>query len=163
MGSRSITIPISASGFNVAVAWLEGYKNRLEKNTEEIVKIMLQDGEMYAINFLGHIDTGETLNSIMAYRNGNEGMIVAHGNAIWIEFGTGVAYNSSLHPKAAELHMKPHGTYGKGYGANPNGWYYKDDNGDWHHTKGIPQNRFLYTTAQTLRKEYKRIAQEVFG
>lgn len=163
MAVRSITITADHDGFLEGKKWLRRYTRQLQKNIGEYVKRMLQDGEMYAINFLGHIDTGETLNSIMAYRDGDHGLIVAHGNAIWIEFGTGVAYNSSLHPKAADLGMKPHGTYGKGHGANPDGWYYQDDDGNWHHTKGIPQNRFLYNTARQLREEYARVAQEVFG
>lgn len=164
MSTKSITVSLSENGLDAAVAWLEGYSKRLEKHITELINKMLDEGETYAANTLGHIDTGETLSTIMGYREGNTGILSVGGNAVWIEFGTGVAYNSEMHPKAAELGMSPHGTYGAGYGANPDGWYYYDENRQrWRHTKGIPQNRFFYNTAQMLRKEYKRMAQEVFG
>lgn len=163
MSNKSITISASASGFQVAAAWLEGYAISLEKKAIEIVSRMLREGEAYAAKALVHIDTGKTLSTIMGYRQGNTGILMVGGNAVWIEFGTGVAYNHELHPKATELNMSPHGTYGYGFGANPDGWYYYDDNRQaWRHTKGIPQNRFFYNTAKMLREEYKRIAQEVF-
>lgn len=164
MSVRSITVSASASGLSAAASWLEGYANRLEKNVNELISAMLKEGEQYAIDNLGHIDTGETVSSIMAYREGSSGLLVVGGNAIWIEFGTGVyAPGQTDHPKASELGMSPHGTYGLGHGADPNGWYYQGDDGQWHHTMGIPSNRFFYNTAQMLRREYKRIAQEVFG
>lgn len=164
MGVRSITIPCSSNGFAVAQAWLEGYTNRLERNVNELINRMLQDGEMYAANYLGHVDTGETLSTIMGYREGNTGILLVGGNAIWIEFGTGCELNNTAsHPKMAELNMSLWGTYGEGHGADAGGWYYPDDDGTWKHTRGIPMNKFFYNTAQMLRREYVRIAHEVFG
>ncbi len=164
MSTKSITISYSDSGLDAAVAWLEGYSKRLEKNVTELINKMLNEGETYAANSLGHIDTGETLSTIMGYREGNTGILMVGGNAVWIEFGTGCTYNTGAsHPKLSELNMSVWGTYGEGHGADPNGWYYPGDDGTWHHTYGIPMNKFFYNTAQMLRKEYKRMAQEVFG
>ena len=165
MSTKSISVTLSTHGLESAISWLDNYAKQLDKNVERLIGMMLQEGETYAKSTLGHIDTGATYSSIsIAYRSGNKGILVAGGASIWIEFGTGVAHNSELHPKASELGMSPHGTYGKGYGANPDGWYYYDEDWqEWRHTKGIPQNRFFYNTAQMLRREYKRMAQEVFG
>lgn len=163
MATKSISVPFTPSGIEEVATWLEEYSKSLERKANELVNQMLQDGEMYAANFLGHIDTGETLSTIMGYREGNTGIVTVGGNAIWIEFGTGVTYNQQLHPKASELGMSPHGTYGQGHGADPDGWYYPADDGTWKHTFGIPMNMFLYNTAQMLRREYKRIALEVFA
>lgn len=163
MSTKTITVPLSSSGISAVVAYLEGYSKRLEKKADELLSKMLREGEFTAKVYLTHIDTGATLNSIMGYREGDHGIIAAGGAAIWIEFGTGVTYNHELHPKASELGMSPHGTYGEGHGADPNGWYYKRDDGEVRHTYGIPQNRFMYSTAQMLRREYKRMATEVFA
>ena len=164
MGSRKITIPATPSGFKAAASWLTGYKSRLIKQAEALLGQMLQEGEQYAINSLGHIDTGETLSTIAAYREGNHGILLVGGNAIWLEFGTGVFFNGEgyNHPKAEELGMSAHGTYGFGFGSNPNGWWYIGDDGESHHTQGIEANMFFYNTAQMLRREYKRMAKEIF-
>ncbi len=169
---RSITIPLTPSGLERGAQWLEKYaKITLPKKVEQFVELMTRQGESWAINFMGHIDTGETLASIVGIRNGNKGVIVAGGNAIWIEFGTGVVANIGVdsHPKAPILGIAPHGTYGKGLGSNPNGWYYPDPKGThyfdgqyWSHTYGIPASRFLYDTSIELIKAYPSMAKEIF-
>lgn len=145
--------------------WLQKYAKDLEKKANQLIAAMLKEGEMTAKIYLLHYDTGETMNSIMGYREGDAGILTVGGAAIWIEFGTGVTYNGEgyNHPKAAETGMNQHGTYGQRKGADPNGWYYRGKDGEFHHTWGIPTNPFFYNTAQMLRKEYARIAKEVFG
>lgn len=170
--SKVLSVPLSADGLNRAADWLENYAKRtLPKNAAALVSRMTGQGEQWAINFMGHIDTGNTLASIVGIRNGNKGVIVAGGAAIWIEFGTGVAKNGEgyNHPKAQELGMAAHGTYGLGRGASYNGWYYPDPEGKyvyngqtWSHTFGIPASRFMYNTAQALRREYPNMAKEIF-
>lgn len=171
--SKVLSVPLSAEGLNKAADWLEDYAKRtLPKNAVALVSRMTGQGEQWAINFMGHIDTGETLASIVGIRNGNKGVIVAGGNAIWIEFGTGVVNNGFgyNHPKAEELGMSAHGEYGLGHGSSFNGWYYPDPNGThifngqtYSHTMGIPANRFMYNTAQMLRRDFPDMAKEIFS
>lgn len=166
--SKKITVSATPEGFAEAAKWLEDYKKQMLKNVSDLVGKMLREGEVTARVFLTHFDTGETHASILGYREGNHGMIVAGGNAIWIEFGTGVyAPGQADHPLLGQLDgIVAHGQYGKGHGADPNGWYYPLFEGDpdtpWRHTYGIPANMFMYNTAQMLRKEYKRMAKEIF-
>ena len=162
---KRIVVSLSRAGFREAAEWLEDYASRLPKKAEEVIDSMLSKGEAYAFFTLGHIDTGETLASIIGYRKGDKGVLVVGGNAVWIEFGTGVVANAgnAPHPKADELGMSPWGTFGQGKGANPNGWWYMGDDGKVHHTYGIPSNRFFYNTAQMLRRQYPEIAKEIFA
>lgn len=144
------------------ITWMQ---SGIDRKISLVIDKMLAYGEDYAINAVAHVDTGETLNSIMAYREGLHGVIVAGGNAVWLEFGTGVRYNgaagTSPHPKGRELGMNI-GEYGKGHGADPNGWYYQDENGKWHHTYGIQANMFMYRTAQELKNLYMNFVKGVF-
>lgn len=160
---RSITVSCSVRGFARAAEWLEDYSKNLKSKARDIISEMLKEGEYYAANFLGHIDTGQTLASL-GYREGDEGLLYISGAAIWIEFGTGVVANrgSVEHPKKAELGLSPWGAFGEGHGSDPNGWYYLGDDGKVHHTFGIPANHFFYNTAQQLRKEYARLAKRAF-
>lgn len=169
---KVITVELYQHSLEKAAEWLEKYaKDTLPKYCQDLISLMCKRGEEYAINEVGHIDTGATLSTIQGYRRDDKGVIVAGGAAIWIEFGTGVARNfgTAPHPKAAELKIDPWGTYGDGHGASFNGWYYPDDEGPYEyngrrysHTFGIPANHFMYNTAQELKRTFPDMAKEVF-
>ncbi len=160
----NIDIALSPGSISVAIQKLKKFQKDLPRKINELIDKMTKFGEDYAINTLGHIDTGETLSSIIGYRNGNTGFIVAGGNAIWIEFGTGVTYNGAVggspHPLGEDLGMTI-GTYGEGHGADENGWYYQDDDGTWKHTFGIQANMFMYRTAQALKAAFPNMVKEI--
>lgn len=63
-------------------------------------------------------------------------------NAIWEEFGTG--------------EYAAHGDGRKG------GWSYKDDSGNWHHTKGKTPNRTLQKAFDSRKAAIIRRAKEIF-
>lgn len=163
---KHITVPATQEGLREAANWLMKWKTKILRNAEKLLDKMLKEGEQYA--FLGaaaHIYTGVTIDTIMSYREGNHGVLLVGGNAIWVEFGTGVIandYEPYPHEKAEELGMNAIGTYGKGHGSDPNGWWYQGDDGEYHHTYGIPSDPFFYNTAKMLRKEYARMAKEIF-
>lgn len=163
MATKRITVPCSSAGFERAAKWLEDYKKDLNRKANEIVGKMLKEGEVTAKILLTHFDTGETSSSIMGYREGNHGMLTVGGNAIWIEFGTGVYAEGQVdYPKEVDG-IVGHGQYGEGHGADPRGWYYYDEVLEKvQHTYGIPANMFMYNTAQMLRREYARMAKEIF-
>lgn len=172
---KRITVPFTEEGLKEAADWLLAYKEKMLKNIDTLLAKMLNEGEQYALNELGHVDTGETLSTIAAYREGNHGILLVGGNAIWIEFGTGVFFNGEgyPHPKAQELGMNAIGTYiapyplnksGEPHGDNPNGWWYEDPpgSGEYKHTQGIEANMFFYRTGQMLRDKYAEWAKEIF-
>lgn len=159
-----------------AIKALDEHKKQCRKIIKDLIEAMCDYGEDFAINLVGHIDTGKTVDSIrkdashIAYRNGNYGLIVAGGNAIWLEFGTGVTKNQgNAHPPVADpgnTTIYPHGTYGKGKGANP-GWYYidetKGEKGEVCYTQGIEGNQFMYRTALAIRDYAPELFKEMFG
>lgn len=164
--SKSISITVDTKDLAKAGDWLENYaKKTLPRKVVELVSHMVRTGEKWAMPLMDHIDTGEPLYSIVGYRNGNKGVIVAGGAAVWIEFGTGVVANAgnTPHPKADELGMSAWGTYGQGKGANLDGWWYLDESGELHHTMGITGNKFMWNTAQMLKRECPQMAKEIFS
>ena len=162
---KRIVLSLSEPSIDQAIKDLKEYQKSITRKVNEIIDLMCQFGEDYAINLVGHVDTGETVSSIQGYRSGNKGVIVAGGNAVWLEFGTGVRRNGpagqSPHPKGRELGMTI-GGYGKGKGSNPNGWYYHDGEGI-RHTLGIKANMFMWKTARELERIAPELAREVFG
>lgn len=165
--SKVIRVSFSEESISKAIEELKTFEKTIKDKINELLDKLVWEGEEYAVNEVGHVDTGETLASIHGYRRGNKGVIVAGGNAIWLEFGTGVKYNgsagSSPHPKGDKLGMTI-GGYGKGHGADTEGWYYPADGTNrWHHTYGIQANMFMYRTARELIRIAPALAREVFG
>lgn len=169
MAKRTITISsLSEAAIDQAIKELEAYKKSIKERTEKLIEVMCQLGEYYAVTHVEHIDTGETISSIHGYRKGNKGYIVAGGNAVWIEFGTGVVANnvgagSYVHPLGQKAGMAAIGTYGKGNGANQDGWYYYDADYRLKHTFGIKANMFMYNTARELERQFPDLARGVFA
>lgn len=156
---------LGTASIDAAIKELKTYQRDIDRKVKALIDAMIQYGEDYAINAVGHVRTGETLTSVKGYRKGTVGVIVAGGNAIWLEFGTGVKHNGpaggSPHPKGKELGMTI-GGYGDGHGADPGGWWYYDETG-LKHTYGIEANMFMYKTAQELQRVFPELAREVFG
>lgn len=163
--AMKISIALSEKSIGDAIKRLNAYKRDLNRKIQALIAAMVQYGEDYAINEVGHVDTGETLATIRGYRNGNKGVIVAGGAAVFLEFGTGIRHNTpagtSPHPKGAELGMTI-GEYGKGQGANPGGWWYYDSAGQIRHTYGVAANLFMWRTARELERVAPELAREVF-
>lgn len=101
--------------------------------------------------------TGDVVYSASYYMSGHE--------AIFIEFGAGVYYNtglgSSIHPKGVELGFEigswSFGPKGKGLAGNP-GWFYGGE-----YTHGTPTYMPMYSGAQELAQKIYEIANEVFN
>lgn len=53
------------------------------------------------------------------------------------------------------------GSYGE-HGLDPNGWWYMDLNGVWHHSTGIEPKMPMYNAAKELRNKVVSIAKDVF-
>lgn len=161
---RKFVVPLSQDGINQLIKGVKEFRKWQKEKANELLQAMLDYGEDFALNAVGHVDTGETIDSVVGYRNGNVGVIVAGGNALWLEFGTGVRYNGSVgsspHPEGAKNGMLI-GTYGKGQGANPNGWWYYDG-GKLRHTYGIKAQMFMYKTVRELEQTFPDMVREVF-
>lgn len=165
-------IIVDAASLPKAADYLRKYADKLDGKSEKILSAMLDAGVEEAANNLGHFDTGQTLSSIHAEKQGREGGVRVAGNyGIWLEFGTGTTNNTAPHPKAAELGMSAHGTYiwpfqegspQRPHGADKGGWWYKGDDGNYHHTYGIKATYFFTNAAKFLRRQYARIAKGAF-
>ena len=172
MKTTTIEFDLSARGINKAIKQLEAYKKRLQKKLEELLDAMAEKGEQYANlyytnagNGFDYVDSYETVESIMGYREGNKAIISVGGAAVWIEFGTGVTYNTGgdqYHTNRYELGMNNWGHYEMGQGRYAEGWWYWKNN-RWNHTYGLPENPFMALTATRLKAEFRENAQKVFS
>lgn len=94
--------------------------------------------------------------------------VIASGEKVgFIEFGTGVRYpewvdsgNASGQPYTPP----PHGSYGKGHGKNPWGWWFKaHDGAEAQHTYGNPPAEAMLTARDRMIEQVRAIAREVWS
>ena len=95
--------------------------------------------------------------------------VIASGETVlFIEFGTGINNPELVEPSGLTYQ---HGTYGKGHGADPNGWVYVGEQGNAgqpiregvYRTYGNPPAKAMYYAAKDMKAEIYTIAKEVFG
>lgn len=114
--------------------------------------------------------------SVSVEAGDKEARVVAEGQAVaFIEFGAGVTQPG--YPGPMPSGVSPRGTYGKGKGANPNGWIYKGSPGtgkvlpvaDRHgvekegvyRTYGNPPAAAMFHAVIEMEERYKEVAKEV--
>lgn len=164
--SDKITVRLSSAGIDKAINQLKGYSDEIDRRVSILIARMVVVGQKYAISAVGSTGTGDAKVPISGYRSKDRGVIVAGGNAIWLEFGTGVYYNG---PKGSYPNPLGEttpgivgiGEYGQGHGANPFGWWFWEGN-TLRHTFGVPAQKFMYNTIQELKARFPQMAKEVF-
>ncbi len=155
------------SSIDHAIEMLENYERSLIRKRDAILEqlgdlgLTILSSNLLAVNPDGNIDV------YVNFINNNDGKItisVAGTAILFIEFGTGVRYSENAEAKGDltdSSDIVPRGTWGKGYGSNPFGWYYKHD-GEWQHTFGSPAQVPVYGTKQELIKHIEEICRKVF-
>lgn len=157
--------PFDPRSFDKALKQIREYEREFEAKEKEFVKRLAEIGVSVAstgfqlADYDGEKDVVVTMN-----QNGTEATVIASGETVgFIEFGTGV-----LNPEwsgSAETGYKPpaHGTYGKGLGKNPNGWYFKQGEGaKARHTFGNAPAEAMLTARDKMIEQVTRIAREVW-
>jgi hypothetical protein len=89
--------------------------------------------------------------------------VVASGKTVgFIEFGTGVRY-PEWDGADVEYTPPPHGSYGKGQGKNPHGWWFKGSDGAVaRHTYGNQPAEAMLTARNQMIERVTDIAREVW-
>ena len=95
-------------------------------------------------------------------QRGTRAVVKAYGETVgFIEFGTGIRYpewdNSGM-----DYAPPKHGTYGKGLGANPKGWFFTPGAGASQHTYGNPPAEAMRTARDVMVERVVQIAREVW-
>ena len=149
-----------------AITQLQMYREDLERRVKLLVKSLTERGaEITRVNIfeMDAVDTRELLKSVSEYYgvvNGKQvGFIRVNAEyGALVEFGTGIVGKQNSHDLAGNVSYK--------YDVNNHGdagWWWPDDYGGIHWTKGMPSRPFMYEAAQALRDEFPAIVKEVFG
>jgi hypothetical protein len=156
--------PFDKKSITAAIKKLEQYEKEFRAKEAEFVRRLMDIGVSVAETGFSLADYDGINDVLIAEtQNGPRAAIIAYGEAVgFIEFGTGVKfreYNSS----STEFTPPAHGTYGKGKGANPKGWYFSQGDGAaGRHTFGNAPAEAMLTARDVMVERVIQVAREVW-
>ena len=159
-----ITIdPFDPKSIQKAIDQLEQYKNDFLAKERIFVKRLAEIGVSVASTGFATADyDGENDVQVTMTHSGTTATVIAYGETVgFIEFGTGVKF-PEWDNTGMEYTPPKHGTYGKGYGARPKGWFFKQGEGAAQHTYGNHPAEAMRTARDVMIERVTQIAREVW-
>jgi len=156
--------PFDKKSITAAIKKLEQYEKEFQTKEAEFIRRLMDIGVSVAETGFSLADYDGINDVLIAEtQNGPRAAIIAYGEAVgFIEFGTGVKFRE-YDSSSTEFTPPPHGSYGKGKGANPKGWYYTPNEGAaGHHTYGNIPAEAMLTARDVMVERVVRIAREVW-
>lgn len=159
-----ITIdPYDAMSVSNAIKQLEQYKKDFLNKESLFVKRLAEIGVSVASTGFALADY-DGINDVVVTleHQGSRAAVVASGETVgFIEFGTGVKF-PEWDNAGMEYTPPKHGTYGKGHGARPKGWYFTQGVGAAQHTYGNQPAEAMRTARDVMIERVIQIAREVW-
>ena len=160
---RIVIDPFDKKSIDTAVKELVRYKKDFGVKETEFIRRLKELGVSVAEAGFATADY-DGLNDVLIAetQSGGRAAIIAYGETVgFIEFGTGVRY-PEWDGNGAPYTPPKHGTYGKGKGANPKGWWFSTSPGSAQHTYGNPPAEAMLTARNAMIERVVQIAREVW-
>lgn len=171
--STVIKCELSAKSIEQARQELKDYQKSLNDKLRDFFSALLETGRLEAENRL-QSTLGDSVEGIIVtepiQNNGDSitAIITLMGkDALFIEFGSGIAYNTGMqHPKASEYGYGP-GTYPSktppNKAINPGYWYYREEGNDKAvRSIGTQASMPIYYASEAMRNNAVQKAVEIF-
>lgn len=167
---KTIKAKLDVNSLDNAIKELKAYRESIEGKLKIFVNELLQSGIEVARTSLSST-IGDSTQGTIGFGVNDRGDIVSAtislegADALFIEFGAGIAYNTGMqHPYAGELGYGV-GTYPSKHppnrGMNPGYWFYRE-NGELVKSIGTGASMPIYHAAETMRNQAIQKAVEVF-
>lgn len=156
--------PYDTKSINDAIKQLKQYEKDFKVKEEKFVKRLAEIGVAVARSGFSMADY-DGINDVVVTieHRGVYAAVIASGETVgFIEFGTGIKFPEW--DKSGMAYTPPkHGTFGKGQGKNPHGWYFKTSEGaKARHTYGNPPAEAMRTARDEMIDRVAQIAREVW-
>jgi len=160
---RIVIDPFDKKSVDRAVKQLQQYQKEFAVKEAEFIRRLKEIGVSVAEAGFSTADYDGVNDVLIAEtQNGNRAAVIAYGETVgFIEFGTGVR-NPEWDGAGTDYTPPKHGTYGKGKGANPKGWWFSTSPGSAQHTYGNPPAEAMLTARNAMIEQVITIAREVW-
>lgn len=168
--SKVIKCKLDVDSLQNAIDELKEYRDSINDKLQQFVAALLEDGITVA-NARLNSTIGDSVEGVIGFGINADGDIVTAtislegSDALFIEFGAGIAYNTGMqHPYAGEFGYGV-GTYPSKHppnkAINPGYWYYRE-NGELVKSIGTQASMPIYHAAETMRNIAIQKAIEIF-
>lgn len=161
---KIIIDPFDKASITKAIQLLKQYEKEFLVKEREFVRRLTEIGVSVAELGFSMADYDGTKDVLIAEtQNGTRAAVIAYGTTVgFIEFGTGVKFKE-YDSSSTEFTPPAHGTYGKGRGKNPKGWFFKEyEGGVARRTYGNPPAEAMLTARDVMVERVVQIAREVW-
>ena len=169
---KTIKVQLGSRSIDNAIREIKEYRKEIAEKTQKLVDKLMRDGVDVAktalISTVGDSTEGDIDYDIDSKGNIISAVITLNGkDALFIEFGAGIAYNTGAqHPLAGQFGYGP-GTYPSKHppnkGINPGRWVYgHDDDGKPLWSIGTGASMPMYRAAENARNTAIKTAMEIF-
>lgn len=161
---RIVINPFDPKSIAQAEKLVRQYKTDFERKEQEFVRRLAEIGVSIASAGFSTADYDGVNDVVVSLQKTENGYaVVASGKTVgFIEFGTGVRY-PEWDGSDVEYTPPPHGSYGKGQGKNPWGWWFRGSEGAVaRHTYGNQPAEAMLTARNQMIEQVTAIAREVF-
>ena len=172
MSKKIFVNVMSKSSIQNAARLCFQYQAKLEARLTDFVEALADVGIKVielTMSAVPPFDVGSYYVDLTLQQNGNTivGRLKLHGDQVaFIEFSAGITYGSApgTYPLPSGSEMG-YGTYhpGSRNATNPNGWYYRTDDGALQHTLGTAAHMPMYKADMKMREDVERIAKRIFA
>lgn len=156
--------PFDKKSIDAAIKKVQQYEKDFRAKEIEFVRRLKEIGVSVAETGFALADYDGVNDVLIAEsQNGTRAVVIAYGETVgFIEFGTGVKFRE-YDSSTTEYTPPKHGTYGKGRGKNPHGWFYKQGDGAAaRHTYGNPPAEAMLAARDEMIQRVAQIAREVW-
>lgn len=156
--------PFDKKSIGAAIKQLEQYKKDFLAKEELFIRRLAEIGVSVASTGFSLADyDGVNDVQVTMTRSGTRATVIAYGQTVgFIEFGTGIR-NPEWDNSGMEYTPPKHGTYGKGLGARPKGWFFTaGEGGAAQHTYGNYPAEAMRTARDVMIEKVVQVAREVW-
>lgn len=161
---RIVVNPFDGKSVDTALKKIQQYKKDFLEKEQEFVRRLAEIGVSVAQAGFATADyDGVNDVEVRMEKTANGYAVIASGETVgFIEFGTGVRY-PEWDNTGMDYTPPAHGTYGKGQGKNPWGWWFKGSDGAVaQHTYGNQPAEAMRTARDQMVERVMQIAREVW-
>ena len=181
MAKKRFKANLSVDGIESLKRQLLDYKQSLNGKCQLFIQRLAQEGITVAQQNVGGFGKYITFSTAITQSsvNGCKGVMLATNTGIitsqWltqegeksadvspllmVEFGSGLRAKNPKNVPGVGTGTFP----GQTHATNPNGWWYKDLDGVWHHSYGMTPKMPMYMASIEMHKKITKVAREVFG
>lgn len=156
--------PLDKKSIDSALKMVQKYKKDFKEKEAEFTRRLAEIGVRMAGGIYSVADyDGEHDVSVFLEKTRTGYAVKAEGTTVgFLEFGTGVR-NREWGGDELPYTPPPHGSYGKGHGKQPYGWWFKSqDYGVTMHTYGNQPAEGMLTARNEIVQQVTQIAREVW-